>query len=597
MDLFDIMDASIGVNDRKKEIDDDLEAIDTTIGVNSDGVDYTPSGIKKLFMTKSGVFVKFSDLKNDIKLIKKIENYFTLKTKLITGQMKQLKCCRLDKAKSRIIVPRFGIFELLTKKYGLNDYSINCQIDSGKKPSKAFVWKGKQTNNQKLITDYLLNEHFSDNRAATGSAGVILNLEAGQGKSYVAAFLISIIQRKTVIVLHSTSLIEQWVKVIHNSLGESVKIGYYYAKKKKPGDIMIMIVDSAANDLFILDETKYTPIEFYNQFGFAIYDECHTYANKTALTVFKSAQMTYMLGLSATPDEHAFKFDPAVWWSIGPILAADTIPGYESTSEDFKAVVHRIMYYGPPEYTKTIVNEQTEMFSISPTINMICEDQIRNALVVDCIGRSLALNLYTFVFADRREYLTQLKELLKATREIDGEIIDSDDDFTRVVGGAKAEELENAEIKAKVIFTTYPYMGTGKSIIKMNGLVLATPRRGKMKQYINRIFRLGSDATIERHIWDICDMKLKLSGQWSTRLAYYKSKGYAVDTEKITYDTYVTKIEMMDEVDYDIEGANTNIEGTKKDNTKIDSTKKPKSTIDSTKIKSIVSNILARLKE
>ena len=83
-------------------------------------------------------------------------------------------------------------------------------------------------------------------------------------------------------------------------------------------------------------------------------------------------------------------------------------------------------------------------------------------------------------------------------------------------------------------------MGTGKSIVKMNGLVLAHSRKNKMRQFINRIFRLGSDATITREIWDICDVKTRIAAQWRTRKEYYESKKYKIIERVVKYDTIDT---------------------------------------------------------
>ena len=160
------------------------------------------------------------------------------------------------------------------------------------------------------------------------------------------------------------------------------------------------------------------------------------------------------------------------------------------------------------------------------------------------------------MFADRREYLNELRELLhrklqqtQAKGELTGKdgnnpietaTCYTDKDFIRIVGGAGVDELDRAEIHSKVIFTTYQYMGTGKSIVKMNGLVLAHSRKNKMRQFINRIFRLGSDATITREIWDICDIKTRIAAQWRTRKEYYESKKYKIIERVVKYDTIDT---------------------------------------------------------
>ena len=482
-----------------------------------------------IYITKSGAFIKFNffDDNDFYEKINKIEKYFTIKKKQsYPGNYKDrfqcLKCCRMDRNNARIIVPRFGIFEILNDKFQLSGFTVKSTISPG--DDINVEWKGKLTNNQRIIAKYILTYYYNKNYVLSGRAGCILNLEAGQGKSYLAAYLISVIKKKTAIIMHTTSLLKQWETVIRNTFGNDVNIGYYYGKKKSDGDIVLMIIDSSSNDEFFISNTKMNAIEYYNRYGFIIYDECHMYTSKTAQKTLMIAQTPYVLGLSATPDENTNGYDKAVWWRLGPVVDAKKIKGYEALSEKYEAVVHRVKYNGPEKYTNTIISGDS--IAVAPTINMICEDNIRNFIIVKCIIEGLSKGLNMFVFSDRREHLLVLRRLLVGLYKITGELMYNDDDFIRIVGGDSDETLSKAEIKSRVIFTTYQFMGTGKSVVKMNGLVLATPRKSKMKQYINRIFRLGSDATIKRHIWDICDMKTKLSNQWNTRKRYYKSKDY-----------------------------------------------------------------------
>lgn len=546
VDAFDTYDFSAVQND---DMENTIENKQST--KKKEPVNYLPktTNDKFIYITRSGAFIKFTDLQTDniFKSVRKIENYFTLKAILFNGTMKQSKRCKVDKNKQRIIVPRFGVYELLNKKFGLDNYSIKCQIPVGEKPRTPFKWKENMTltDNQVIIAKYLLDNVYNKQRVVCGSSGTILNLEAGQGKSYLATYLMSIFKKKTAVILHSTALIDQWVKVLNTCYDNS--IGYYYGKKKTDGDIVLLIIDSALNNEFTFkvgnEIITLSACDFYKRFGYIIYDECHEYANGFASKVFKVAQSSYMLGLSATPDENTFNFDPIIWWELGPITKAEDLPGYKSTKNSFTANVHRIMYYGPPQYTKLLKNEKTGMTSFSSTINMICEDKIRTELVVQCVQKCMASGLYTFVFADRREYLEEIRTLLnKKTQNTNlTEMVTTDTDFMRIVGGAKSTDLETAEISAKVILTTYPYMGTGKSIVKMNGLVLANPRKNKMKQYINRIFRLGSDASITRQIYDIIDMKTILKNQWSIRKKYYLEKGYSIDETKYKYQDIVER--------------------------------------------------------
>jgi len=495
----------------------------------SNKLSYTPSGSYEIYLTKSGAFIPVDDW--PLATVKKITAYFTLSQQQHTGVVRKIQCYKTITNPHSIIIPRFGVYELrnILKK----SYSVVSQIPEGLPCNPVYI--GKLNSNQQVIAEYLLTHIYTNKRVECGSAGCILNLEAGQGKSYLAAYLISVFRVKTCIILHSTALLEQWEKVIYNSLGDSVTIGYYYGKKKLDGDVILQIVDSSALDAFKLSKSciEYTPLQWYKRFGFVICDESHLYSNKTALRAFSRAACTYALGLSATPDENP-AFDSAVYWSLGPVVNAIDIPGYSTTTESFNAVVHRIMYYGPPSHTKTILNEYTGSVSSAATINMIADDDARSSVVVNCCIKALSASHYTYVFADRREYLLRLRNMLQDAR-ISVDICADDADYKRIVGGATAEEMESAEARSKVILTTYAYMGTGKSIVKMDALILATPRRSKMKQYINRIFRLGSDVSIKRQIWDICDMRTPLASQYFTRAAYYKSKNYSIDEEKINH--------------------------------------------------------------
>jgi hypothetical protein len=539
--------------------DDELVSaeVETKVADVVHGIEYNPiadDDDDKILISKSGAFISFDDIgystkkgvRDDVchmKAVRKIENYFTLKTVQVIGAMKQTKQCKVDKNKKRIIVPRFGVFEVLNDKYGLAGYTAKSCLKNGDAPNEFFVWAGVLRPNQTLIINYMMNNIYTGDRKKKGSAGCILNLEAGQGKSYLAAYLMSKFQRKTAIVIHSTSLIDQWKDVIRNCYGDSITVGEFYGKKKTDGDVILIVINSVLTSEFVVTEgrgrtktsTTFTPVEYFNQFGFIIYDEAHEYANKTSGKAFKIAQAPYMLGLSATPDENANKFDKLVWWGIGPVLTAENLPGYIPTDADFTGEVHRKMYYGKPEFTKLLKNETTDMVSVTATIGMICEDPQRTSLVLDCIEDALEKNLYTFVFADRRTYLDDLRIALIARKVLSSdsiEMLTEPADYVRIVGGTKNEALAEAEAKSKVIFTTYQYMGTGKSIGKMNGLVLATPRKSKMKQYIKRIFRLGSDATVTRHIYDIVDMKVTIKNQWATRKRYYDSQRFTITESK-----------------------------------------------------------------
>ena len=149
------------------------------------------------------------------------------------------------------------------------------------------------------------------------------------------------------------------------------------------------------------------------------------------------------------------------------------------------------------------------------------------------------------VFADRREYLERIEAMLNEQQNEDTfwqKILDeeTEKEIQQVIsmtamGGYNVDTLKQNAQKSNVILTTYQYMGTGLSIPKMNAIILATPRKSKCRQYINRIFRLGSDNTIERRIVDIVDWSTSIKSQWYARKKYYKEKNYDIEEIKVKY--------------------------------------------------------------
>lgn len=569
MNLFsdDFMSKAVDRHPKSKEADDTKETAKKSSKSSknfSDSHGYLDivNGItdtsQYILITKSGAFIKYSDVSENanevVKILAKIESHFTLRCKQITGYDKVIKSYKLDKAKSRIIVPRFGIFEVLHLLPGKTPKSLLLPGDA-----INFSFKGKLNDNQNVIVTYLLDNFYNERVVRYGGAGLVLDLKAGQGKSYVAAYLIGRFKKRCAVILHTIGMVEQWAKVLA-SCYPGASIGYYYGTKKVFGDIMIIVYKSGMSDSFVFPDRTYTPLEFYNMFGFVIFDECHLYANGYCQTLFSIAQAPYMLGLSATPDENINKFDALTWWSVGPVVRAQDIPGYAEHNGNFTAQVYRINYYGNPDHlsdeTITVKNQDgtlKKMTNVSSVTNSVSCDASRNVLIIQCIVKCLEKSLYVYVFADRREYLSllqsMLREYLRDFSEGMSVIVTNDEEMVRIVGGATNEQLDYAESKSRVIFTTYQFGGTGRSIIKMNALVFATPRKTHMKQYVGRIFRLGSDNTIQRQIYDIVDSCTTLKNQWSSRHRYYKACEYPVevvdyrwDDKALTQWKYVPKI-------------------------------------------------------
>jgi len=511
----------------------------------------------ELHLGKKGINVCMYKLQ-DLGIYKTLINNFTISVKTIMGYIQKIKSYTKNLENSTITFPRFGLLSFFKKNY--KNYNIVKNIKSGNKPSVKFEWNGDFKNNQIIIKDHIMKNIYNIENRRIGNCGLILNLEAGQGKSYLATGIMESLQKKTLIICHNKSILNQWVELLEVAYPNN-KIGVYYGEKKTDGDIIVSIINSLLLDNFYFDiakadksnsdkakadkakadksnSGKISRDDFFEMFGFVILDEIHEYSGGKRKGIYKLIQSKYMLGLSATPDENVNGMDVINTWNCGDILEADKLPGYSVENINFKGNVSRINYFGNPEYTQLVLNEKLGIVSCSSMISQICEDPYRLYLITKIVFDLLNKHQYIFVFTDRREYLNNIKTQLEKNNISTHFLLSEKDkcDITTLMGGSKPQEIDFAKNKSDIILTTYQFMGTGISIPKMNAIVLATPRKTKSKQYINRIFRLGSNYDITREIVDIVDVSTPMKSQYYKRKKHYDEKKYPITTTKIKWD-------------------------------------------------------------
>lgn len=491
-----------------------------------------------------GVSVKIDDIKK-IKLLKPLINYFTLHVKTMT-YIKTVHNHKIFIKKKMILFPRFGTIEYLQRK--CKNYILKNIIPTGEKPSVPYKWTGEFKGNQPIVVKHIMENYYNSNNVNIGNAGLILNLEAGQGKTFVATGLIEKVKHcKVLIITHTCTILNQWYKILKSAYPNN-KIGRYYGKKKESGDIIVAVINSLMMKELYENCEKTSPYKYFAKFGFVIIDEVHEYSAEKRKQIYNKIQSTYMLGLSATPDEKDYGIDNINTWHVGTILDASLLEGYSIKDIPFTGEVTMIKYKGHPEYTKVIMNEAIDVVSYPKTMNQICQDPYRVHIIVKAIYDLRKDGQFIFVFADRRAYLDLIAESLKKY-SIQQHSMTNDTEHEKLIklmGGSSVNDMEHAKKKCNVILTTYQYMGTGCSIPKMDAIILATPRKKKSKQYINRIFRLGGNYNITRQIIDIVDWNTCAKNQWYMRKKYYKDKKYPIDEVEVDYTDIQNELNIID---------------------------------------------------
>jgi superfamily II DNA or RNA helicase len=349
--------------------------------------------------------------------------------------------------------------------------------------------------------------------------------------------LIGQLKVKTLIIVPNTYMLKQWVQIL-SELFPNNTIGEYYSKKKTDGDIVVSIINSCLSKSFPfnkvnkIDQPELTIKEYYSRFDFVILDECHMYCTKTFGEVFYRIQSTYMLGLSATPDERLDGFDLMAQYHLGDIIDAELIENYSKVDVKFNSNVKIIKYDGPDEYTQNVINVKNNMINVPQMISNFIIDDKRNQLIVNETIRLLNKKHNIFIFSDRRGHLELLSELLNDAINSNYQII--------LYGGSSDDDIQVAQDNSKIILTTYQYSSTGVSISKLDALILATPRRNGLTQIIGRIHRLDERyQDKKRQIIDIVDNKTVLKFQYNTRKKAYEKRGCKIKTKTINHTEIV----------------------------------------------------------
>lgn len=654
-----------------------------------------------IFVTRNGIYLTVTGI--DYQLVKKLCNKFTVRTKSNFGaKWNVARGFNLIKQPNSLIVmlPRFGFLDyffhtLLAEKDRLEDKSRKMPYADLTFINKFFIGSAGNINNQIIIhpsnptivakslkleshqqkiINFIMQGYFNSFNAKLGYAGLNLKLKTGAGKSYIALGLIDQLKQPTLLIVHNQPQAEDMYDLAKKYFPDT-SVGIYHSKEKKLGQIMIVVIHSAcgADDYNFVEDVKdphtgkltkkqitISIPDFFNRFGFVIFDESHKYCSPEFSKVYSRCQSTYMLGLSATPGERIDGFDPITYWNVGQLVDVAALIPDLLQDEPFNTKILGIKYCGSPDYTVYKSNEYG-MFDNNATLIQMMEDPHRLNLVVNILEFLYANNRNVYIFSDRLEYLNIIRRALfdklrksdalsikkldtldddlikfmenkpdyknyalnlqkeindkiaelnktwqsrlstactkefyeshynEATKWIqnnDGvnptlwyinayrhspnfgvyqsylqnyakqslkdqfnsltnafneeikpeyyehlmetykknyidQIIESKTGLSILTGGATGEQISSSATKATMIFTTYGYMGTGKSIPKMDTILFVTPRRNGVEQVVGRIFRPGKNKN-ERWIIDIIDWKINLKSQWYERLDVYE---------------------------------------------------------------------------
>lgn len=338
-------------------------------------------------------------------------------------------------------------------------------------------------------------------------------------------WIASQLKLKTLILVHTTTLLNQWKERIQEFIPDA-KIGIIQQNKIQADDkdFVIGMVHSVA--------MKDYPKSLFDSYGFLIVDECHLICTRVFSQAFVKITARYNLGLSATPYRKD-RCEKVFQHFIGPIIHYEKRPG----NSDLRVkCIHFIIPGFVPIY------DRTGEPSYIRTLVKITQNTQRNLALVDQITEMATEKRKVLVLGEFIEQLETLDTMLQQNTE-----------FTTglYIGRMKQKERDESQ-KCDVILGTYKLASVGMDIPDLNTLVMASPRR-EIEQSVGRILRKSKNTKIKPKIIDFIDSSFYyLKHQGKARQAFYTSYDYTLEFYEMTsgihaYPQPITTIEETDD--------------------------------------------------
>jgi superfamily II DNA or RNA helicase len=435
---------------------------------------------------------------NGYKIVKK--DFNTKIIKEIKDELTVKPFNNFNKAQSNSDAGKFSVFLESPKKlylprfYGLKKFGMPSidQMEEGDTIDLKF--KGDLRNEQKPIEEIYLKN-------AKEKGGGIISIRCGGGKTVLALHIISVLKKKTIVIVHKDFLMTQWRDRILEFLPDA-RIGKIQQNTVdiEDKDIVLSMVQSLSMKEYD-DDT-------FNSFGLAVFDECHHLGAEVFSKSMGKVASKYMLGLSATP-KRKDGLSKVFEWYMGDIVYLQ-----KKKNEDYAEVQLIECNFNDGKYNKEELNFRKEP-CMPKMINNICDCFQRSEMIRDITKKYNKEGRCVLILSDRRGHLDLLHKMLNG--------------YSRgfYVGGMKPDELRESQEK-EILLATYSMASEGMDIPKLNTVILASPK-SDVEQSVGRIFRQKeSDRTFHPIIVDIQDTFSFFKKQCEKRINFYHKSNFTI---------------------------------------------------------------------
>ena len=331
----------------------------------------------------------------------------------------------------------------------------------------------------------------------------------GLGKTVLAAHLLAKRGRNTLILVHRSPLLDQWVTQLSMFLGiDETKIGRIGGGKRRDnGSLDVAMLQSLVRKGRVDDRVA--------SYGHVIVDECHHVPAVSFERVLSEVKARYILGLTATPhrrDGH----HPILEMQLGPVrFFVD--PRSQAAQRPFE---HRLIVretgFRLPAPLGT---------GIQSIYRSLAADEARNHMILDDVIRAVSEGRSPILLTERRDHLEYFAGRLKSFVR---HLVVLRGGMTAKERAVTIAELARIRDEERLVLATGRYIGEGFDDARLDTLFLAMPVswKGTLAQYTGRLHRLHSGKT-EVRIFDYVDREVPmLLRMFERRLRAYHALGY-----------------------------------------------------------------------
>ena len=328
----------------------------------------------------------------------------------------------------------------------------------------------------------------------------------------MALNIISILKKKTLVIVHKEFLMDQWKERIQQFLPTA-----------RIGRIQGSVVDIENKDIVLgmlqsLSMKEYPDVKFDKHFGLTIIDEVHHISAEVFCRSLFKIVTNYMLGLSATMTRKdgltkVFKM------FLGKVV-------YKEERVNNDAVVVRCINYKTTdeEFSKVAYNFKGQTH-YAIMIRKLCEFNLRSEFILKVLKDTLdeTPNQQIMILAHNKSLLKYLYDAIEY-RNIAT--------VGYYVGGMKQKALKETEGK-QIVIATYAMAEEALDIKTLATLIMATPKTSVV-QAVGRILRMKHKNPL---VIDIVDQHDIFQRQWVKRRRFYMKSNYKIITnDSVNYN-------------------------------------------------------------